>query len=224
MSHEHEHWQAVYQSRGEQQTSWFRPHLDEPLRLIDGLDLARDTPIIDVGAGRSTLVDDLLARGFGDISVLDLSDAALQDTRARVGDNLAVRWLTTDILGANLPVGHYGLWHDRAAFHFLTWPEHRERYLAQAARSIGAGGYLILSTFAIDGPEKCSGLPVCRYDAASLAAVFAGAFEAVADSRETHNTPFATEQPFTCLLLRRTIADAATDSNQSHLRAGHATD
>jgi SAM-dependent methyltransferase len=164
-----------------------------------------------------------LARGFRDISVLDLSDAALHEARTRVGDRPGVRWLAADVLAANLPSDHYGLWHDRAVFHFLTWPEHRERYVAQAARSVREGGFLILSTFAPDGPEQCSGLPVCRYDAASLAALFAGAFERIGDSRETHQTPFATEQPFTYLLLRRTGARAAP-SSQSHPRAGHATD
>ena len=204
MTNTHDHWQTVYQTRAEQQTSWFRPHLDESLRLIDGLGVATDTPIIDVGAGRSTLVDDLLARGFSDISVLDISDAALKDAKTRVGDAAsAVHWIAADLLSANLPADHYGLWHDRAVFHFLTDPADQARYVALATRCVREGGTLILATFAPDGPEKCSGLPVCRYDAAALAAHFANGFTCVADSRETHLTPFATEQRFTYLVLRR---------------------
>jgi len=203
MTSTHDHWQTVYQSRDEQQTSWFRPHLEESLRLIEQLALTVDSPVIDIGAGRSTLVDDLLARGFADISVLDLSDAALQEARSRVGETASVRWLAADVLAANLPVSHYRLWHDRAVFHFLTWPEDRARYLAQARRSVREGGFVILATFAPDGPDKCSGLPVCRYDADALAAEFADGFTRIADSLETHHTPFATEQNFTYLVLRR---------------------
>ena len=225
MTIRHDHWQTVYQTRDEQQTSWFRPHLEQSLRLIDTLALAADTPIIDVGAGRSTLVDDLLARGFSDLSVLDLSDAALQEAKARVGDAVAVNWIAADVLGANLPTGHYGLWHDRAVFHFLTSPEDQVRYVAQATRSLREGGMLIVATFAPDGPEKCSGLPVCRYDAATLAALFAGGFTRVSDSRETHRTPFATEQNFTSLVLRRVASGERSPSPKpTDPRAGHATD
>jgi SAM-dependent methyltransferase len=208
MSSTLEHWQSVYQTKGEQQTSWFRPHLDESLRLIDGLGLAPETPIIDIGAGRSTLVDDLLARGFSDISVLDISAAALQASQARLGAAAAaMNWIATDVLDAPLPSAHYGLWHDRAVFHFLTDPAERVRYVALAARSVRAGGCLVLAAFALDGPEKCSGLPVSRYDAGALAAQFADFFMAVTDSREKHQTPFATEQPFTYLVLRRHATD-----------------
>jgi SAM-dependent methyltransferase len=204
----HEHWQTVYRTKPEQQTSWFSPHLDESLRLIDGLELARDMPVIDVGAGRSTLVDDLLGRGFSDISVLDVSDAALQLAKERVGDAAgSIHWIASDVLDADLPTAHYGLWHDRAVFHFLVDPEDQARYVALAARCVREGGFLVLATFAPDGPEKCSGLPVRRYDADSLAACFGDGFTRVANSHEIHHTPFATEQSFTYLMLRRHATD-----------------
>ena len=210
MSSKHGHWQSVYQNRGEQQTSWFRPHLDQSLRLIDSLALATETPVIDVGAGRSTLVDDLLARGFTDLSALDVSEAALHKSRQRIGAGGGVHWMVDDVLQAALPAARYGLWHDRAVFHFLTAAEDRARYVAQAHRSLREAGLLIVATFAADGPEKCSGLPVCRYDAASLAECFAHGFTALADHREVHRTPFATEQEFTYLLLRRNAHAALT--------------
>ena len=202
-----QHWQAVYQGKGEAQTSWFRPHLDESLRLIDKLALAPATPIIDAGGGRSTLVDDLLARGFHDLTVLDLSIAALQASRQRLGDRGdSITWITGDVTATALPEGRFGLWHDRAVFHFLTDAEDRRRYIAQAAGAIRPGGHAIVATFAVDGPEKCSGLPVCRYDDASLAAQFADGFEVVGSSRELHRTPFATDQAFTYVVLRRRVS------------------
>jgi SAM-dependent methyltransferase len=199
-----EHWQTVYQNKGESQTSWFRPHLDESLRLIDALALAPGTPIIDVGGGRSTLVDDLLARGFRDLTVLDLSPAALEASRVRLDANGdSVTWLAGDITATALPEARFGLWHDRAVFHFLTDEADRRRYVAQAARAIRPGGYAIIATFAADGPEKCSGLPVCRYDATQLAAEFASGFTCVDSSREVHRTPFETDQAFTYVVLCR---------------------
>ena len=199
-----EHWESVYTTKPEHQTSWFRPHLDESLRLIDSLDLPSGTPIIDIGGGRATLVDDLLSRGFTDVTVLDLSQAALDETARRLGAiGKGVHWLSADITGIELPQAHYELWHDRAVFHFLTEPSDRARYVANAARALQPGGYAIIATFAEDGPERCSGLPVRRYDAATLVSEFEPAFERIADSRERHPTPFGSEQPFTYVVLRR---------------------
>ena len=199
------HWQSVYGSKGEAKTSWFRPHLDQSLRLLDTLALPAGAAIIDVGAGRSTLVDDLLARGFRAITALDISTEALAQSRQRLGEAAAtVRWVAADVLDAELPPAAYDLWHDRAVFHFLTAAQDQARYAARAARSVRPGGHLLLATFAPDGPEKCSGLPVCRYDPTTLASRFAPAFVPVANAREAHRTPFATTQPFTYLLLRRT--------------------
>jgi SAM-dependent methyltransferase len=211
MSTPGDHWRQVYGSKAEAQTSWFRPHLEESLRLIDALRLPPEAPVVDVGAGRSTLVDDLLARGFIDVSALDISADALAQSRARLGNAARkVRWLEGDVLEAHLPPARFDLWHDRAVFHFLTEAAERDRYLAQCARSLRMGGFALVATFAADGPDTCSGLPVCRYDAAALAAEFGPRFETLAHSREQHRTPFDTTQSFTYLLLRRIDPEANT--------------
>jgi len=200
-----QYWQTIYANKGDIQTSWYRPHLETSLRLIDGRRLPANAAIIDVGAGRSTLVDDLIARGFRDLTALDVAPAALTQARRRLGvAGDIVRWITGDVLSAELPGSRYDLWHDRAAFHFLTKPAQQERYAAVAARSVREGGYLLVATLARDGPGRCSSLPVGRYDAANLAARFAPAFVPVSDAREEHRTPADAIQPFTYLLLRRT--------------------
>jgi SAM-dependent methyltransferase len=198
------HWQDIYARQDEMQTSWYRPHLDTSLRLIDGLKLPADAAFIDVGAGRATLVDDLLARGFRDVAALDVSAAALAQSRRRMGPSGdLVRWMNHDLFEAKLPADRYDLWHDRAVFHFLVNEKDQASYAELAARSIRGGGHLLIATFAPDGPERCSNMKVCRYDAASLAARFAPDFELVAEAREDHRTPMGTVQPFTYLLLRR---------------------
>jgi SAM-dependent methyltransferase len=208
MNSTRDHWQAIYATKAEQQTSWYRPHLDASLALIDGLDLDLAGPVIDVGGGRASLVGDLLQRGYHDLTVLDLSDAALGQSRQCLGPSGGqVRWIAGDILDTSLEAAHYALWHDRAVFHFLIDADLRRRYAAQAARAIRPRGWLLLATFAPDGPGKCSDLPVQRYDAAALAAEFRDDFEAVADLGEMHETPFGTRQPFTYLLMRR-LGDA----------------
>ena len=199
-----DHWQAIYRDKSEAQTSWFRAHLDESLRLIDELHLPAATPLIDVGGGRSTLVDDLLARGFTNVTVLDIAASALAVMRERLGvDAARAHWHVADITEAALPAAHFGLWHDRAVFHFLVDEAARKRYVAQAAASVRAGGHAILATFATDGPDRCSSLPVRRYDADALAAEFQPAFERLAVAREEHRTPWGATQPFTYVVLRR---------------------
>jgi len=199
-----EHWQTVYRDKGEAQTSWFRAHLDESLRLIDALALAASTPIIDVGAGRSTLVDDLLARGFSQITALDIAEPALAAARARLGEQAArVHWLVTDVLEAEFAPAQFGLWHDRAVFHFLVDAGARQSYVEQCARAVRGGGYAIVATFAADGPQRCSALPVQRYDADALAAAFAPHFALRDRSAETHRTPWDAAQAFTYVVLQR---------------------
>jgi SAM-dependent methyltransferase len=198
------HWQQVYGSKAEAQTTWFRPPLAESLRLIAALRLPPESPLLAVGAGRSTLVDDLLARGFIDVTALDISDAALAQAQARLGNTgRRVRWIAGDVLDAQLPPARFDVWHDRAVFHFLTEAADRARYVSLCERSLRVGGFVLVATFAADGPEQCSGLPVRRYDAAALAAEFGPGFERLTDSREQHRTPFDTTQNFTYLLLRR---------------------
>ncbi len=199
-----DHWQAIYRDKSEAQTSWFRAHLDESLRLIDELHLPAATPLIDVGGGRSTLADDLLARGFVDVTVLDIAESALAAMRERLGADAArLHWLVADITEAALPAARYGLWHDRAVFHFLVDEVARKRYVARAAASVRVGGHAIIATFAADGPERCSSLRVRRYDADALAAEFQPAFDCVAVAREEHRTPWGDTQPFTYVVLRR---------------------
>lgn len=206
------HWQEVYASKAPEQTSWYRPHLDLSLELVDGLGLAPLAPVIDVGGGRSSLVDDLLERGYRDLTVLDLSQEALAQSQHRLGSRAgAVRWIAGDALEAPLPAAHYALWHDRAVFHFFTDPASQDRYVRRVRESLRPGGFALVATFAADGPERCSGLPVCRYDADALAQRFGAGFERVDARRELHRTPFDSTQPFTYLLLRRT--DDAAGAN-----------
>lgn len=198
------HWDTVYAEKHAGQTSWFRPRLDESLRLIDALDVPRDQPVIDVGGGRATLVDDLLARDFADVSVLDLSAVAMAEAQQRLGA-LAhpVHWIVGDVTHHEFPASHYALWHDRAVFHFLTDAGEQSRYVASITRAMKPGGYAVIGTFAADGPERCSGLPVARYDAASLAALFEPAFTLITHSRDVHHTPSGNEQAFTYVVLQR---------------------
>ncbi|HET7845213.1 MAG TPA: class I SAM-dependent methyltransferase [Xanthomonadales bacterium] len=198
------HWENVYRTRGEQQVSWYRPRLDTSLELIDELALGADDAVIDVGSGRSTLVDEWLARGLRDVTALDLSGAALAESRARLGARgEGVRWVAGDVLAAELPSAHYALWHDRAVFHFLVDAADRAHYIERAARAVRPGGYVVVATFALDGPERCSGLEVCRYDAVMLARHFAQWFALDFDTREEHRTPSGSVQKFTYAVLQR---------------------
>jgi SAM-dependent methyltransferase len=207
-----QHWQEIYATSDESQTSWFRPHLDTSLRLIDSLGLPASRAIIDVGAGRSTLVEDLIARGFREVTALDISPAALSQSRRRMGlGGDLVRWINADILTASLPSTRFDLWHDRAVFHFLIDEAEQARYAALAARVVRDGGHLLVASFAPDGPKWCSGLPVCRYDAAGLAARFPD-FSLVADAREEHRTPGGSTQPFTYVLLRKNDAEPEAET------------
>jgi SAM-dependent methyltransferase len=198
------HWDAVYREKAESGTSWYRPKLDASLRLVTDAGLDPEAPAIDVGAGRSTFVDHLLDHGVRDVTAVDLSAEALKQLRGRLGARGdAVTWRVGDIAALPLPAAYFGLWHDRAVFHFLVDADARARYVAQAAAAIRPGGHLLVATFAPHGPERCSGLPVRRYDADALAAEFAGAFDVVSRVAEDHITPFGKIQPFTYVLLRR---------------------
>lgn len=201
----HAHWDHIYRTRSADAVSWYAPHLQTSLDLIDGLALAPAAAILDVGGGASTLVDDLLARGFTNLTVLDLAPAALDVSRVRLGPaGDKVRWLAGDITVIDLDPERCDLWHDRAVFHFLTHPEERAAYARQLARALRPGGHAIVSTFGSDGPTRCSGLEVVRYDAPALQAALtaeAGSRLRLLDSRVTqHATPFETTQQFlTCL-------------------------
>lgn len=208
MSASAEHWQAVYRDRPAGRTSWYRPHLELSLRLVDRLALPADAAVIDVGAGRSTLVDDLLERGFTDLTVLDLAPAALAESRSRLGAaGAGVSWLVGDVTRLDLPAARFALWHDRAVFHFMVEQHDRDAYVRAAAHAVAPGGHAIVAVFASDGPERCSGLPVRRHDAADLAAAFAPAFALLDSAREIHPTPSGVGQAFTYVLLKRRDPD-----------------
>jgi len=198
------HWQQVYTSKAATEVSWFQAHAENPLRLIRESGIARTDAIIDIGGGASTLVDDLLVDGYRRISVLDLSAAALFVAQNRLGDRAdEVSWIEADITRSELPANGFDLWHDRAAFHFLIEDEDRRRYVSTVLHAVKPGGHVIIATFAEDGPLKCSGLPVKRYDAAQLQAEFGEAFMLMQHGRESHRTPFDTIQQFTWCYFRK---------------------
>ena len=197
-----DHWNRVYTTRAVDAVSWYQARPKISLELIAAADLPVDAPIIDIGGGASVLVDCLLAQGRSALSVLDVSAAALANSRARLGANAAkVQWIEADVREFE-PPQRYALWHDRAVFHFLTDPADRERYMAAMRRSLKPRAHVVVATFALDGPARCSGLDVARYDAATLHAQFGDDFEPLDSRRETHITPAGAEQRFTWIHLR----------------------
>jgi SAM-dependent methyltransferase len=199
-----QHWQKVYQTKAPDAVSWYRPHLEVSIELLERAGLASDSRLIDVGGGASTLVDDLLARGLRHVTVLDVSAEALAIARRRLGARESeVTWLAADVLEAGLEPGGFDLWHDRAVFHFLTDSVDAMRYAAQAAAAVRGGGHAVIGGFAPDGPEKCSGLPVARRSAEDIAAILGPAFRLVEKRAQQHVTPAGAVQSFNYALLRR---------------------
>jgi 2-polyprenyl-3-methyl-5-hydroxy-6-metoxy-1,4-benzoquinol methylase len=191
------HWEHIYETKAPTQVSWYQEHARFSLQYIRKTGIQKTDAIIDVGGGASTLVDDLVADGYQQISVLDVSATALQLARRRLGTlAVGVNWIQADITQADLPERAYDLWHDRAVFHFLTQAMDRQRYIDTVRHAVRVGGHIILATFAPDGPEHCSGLDVVRYSPESLHHEFGSDFEVVDSTRETHHTPFGTEQKF----------------------------
>lgn len=202
--HAKDHWEKVYSSKATNAVSWFQPHANYSLGLIKDTGVGCDVSIIDVGGGASILVDDLLANGFSNLTVLDLSVAALAAARKRLGSRASVvRWIESDITKADLPANQYDVWHDRAVFHFLTSPEDRAAYVEAVFRSVKPGGHVIVATFAEDGPAQCSGLPVMRYRADELHAEFGDSFSLLSHRKEAHHTPSGTVQQFVYCYCRR---------------------
>ncbi len=197
------HWDTVYQTKPADQVSWYRPHLERSLAFIERVAPERAAAIIDVGGGESTLVDDLVAAGYEDVTVLDIAPTAIAGARARLGDAAErVHWLAADITTVELPAERYDVWHDRAVFHFLTRPEDRAAYVRRALRAVRPRGYVVVATFGPEGPEKCSGLPVVRYDADHLHDEFGAAFRLVDSTVELHRTPSGATQQFTYCFCR----------------------
>lgn len=198
------HWSSVYQTKAPNQVSWYQEHPTLSLQFIEQTGLDHDAPIIDVGAGASTLVDHLVQVGYRNLSLLDISGEALYEAQVRLGvAAAALNWIEGDVTRVNLPKHHYAVWHDRAVFHFLTDPVARARYVEQVRHSVRPGGHVIVATFAPDGPEKCSGLEVARYDAVSLHGVFGSPFELVRSANEAHQTPWGSEQRFVYCYCRK---------------------
>ncbi len=197
-----QHWNSVYTGKSAEAVSWYQAHPQISLELIAAANPPAAAPIIDVGGGASSLVDCLLERGHTDVSVLDVSAAALATAQSRLGANAArVSWIETDIRRMQSD-RRYQLWHDRALFHFLATPADRAAYVATLRRSVDSGADIIVATFALDGPPRCSGLDVMRYDAPSLHAQFGDEFELMQSQAETHTTPRGVEQRFTWVRMR----------------------
>lgn len=199
-----DHWENVYSIKSSNTVSWFQEHAETSLALIYASKLAKSAAIIDIGGGASTLVDDLLNLGFQHLSVLDLSAVALATTKIRLGEKAkTINWIEADITQANLPPQAFDLWHDRAAFHFLTMDKQRHAYKKKLLHALKPKGRLIVSTFAEDGPMHCSGLPVRSYSAEQLFEEFSDDFDLLDLQKESHNTPFATTQNFVYCHLQR---------------------
>ena len=212
MTDRQQHWETVYRTKAPDAVSWYRPHLDTSLTLIERAAPDRGAAVLDVGGGASTLVDDLLARGYRDLSVLDISTEALNVARERLGEAAdKVTWLADDLLDAPLPQARYDLWHDRAVFHFLTEAGQRARYLRQLTRALKPAGHAVVATFGPQVPLKCSGLDTLRYDAQGLARVLGDGLALLDSTLEFHATPFGTTQQFLCALFRKTSSDTTGD-------------
>lgn len=201
------HWEKIYRSKGPEEVSWYRPHLEISLALIEEAAPDHGAQLIDIGGGESTLVDDLLARGYRNISVLDISTTALDVVRKRLGAKATdIEWLCGDVTTYPFTGYLYDLWHDRAVFHFLTDPKDRVAYVRQVARAVKPGGHVIVATFGPKGPTTCSGLDVVRYDADALHDEFGPGFQLVRHVTELHQTPGGAVQQFVYCYCNRSNA------------------
>ena len=190
------HWQNVYATKAEKEVSWFQENPAPSLELIAAAGLARDAAIIDVGGGASRLVDSLLEKGFRRIAILDLSANALEEAKKRLGRHAdGIDWIAADVTTWE-PSSTYELWHDRAAFHFLTEAADRIAYVIRLKKAVRAGGHVIIATFAPDGPEKCSGLPIVRHDPEGVASALGAEFDLVDSKGHDHVTPGGNTQRF----------------------------
>jgi SAM-dependent methyltransferase len=197
------HWDAVYERKGTAEVSWYESRPEKSLELIQSAGIARTDPIIDVGAGASFLVDELLAAGYGDLTVLDVSASALDKLRTRVGAAAYSVMLLHQDVTAFRPARQYALWHDRGVFHFLVQREDRERYVNALRQGVCPGGHVLMATFGPAGPERCSGLPTVRYDAQTLAAELGAEFRLAESSLVVHQTPSSARQQFLYCLFNR---------------------
>jgi SAM-dependent methyltransferase len=197
------HWQNVYTKKGENEVSWFQENPAPSLELIAQVGATSTSAIIDIGGGASRLVDNLVELDFENVTVLDLSEAALEAAKDRLGGRAArVQWIVADATVWE-PREAYDVWHDRAAFHFLTEERDRTAYIARLEGALKVGGHAIIATFALDGPERCSGLAVVRYDPASLGQTLGRTFQLVDTRQHAHATPSGSKQSFQFSVFRR---------------------
>ena len=205
------HWDSVYRSKDAAQVSWYQAEPQPSLDALDRFGARSDQSFIDIGGGASSLVDSLLGLGWIDLAVLDLARSALDVARDRIGDaSSKVDWICADVTDWR-PARRWDVWHDRAVFHFLTGVEQRRAYKQAVATGLSEGGLLLIATFALDGPDKCSGLPVQRYDAPDLQAELGAGFELLDTWREVHTTPWGSEQNFTWCAFRKRSQVAQDD-------------
>ncbi|MGD9944263.1 MAG: class I SAM-dependent methyltransferase [Burkholderiaceae bacterium] len=199
-----QHWERVYTTKESTRVSWFQEHARQSVELIRQTGASHEAAIIDVGGGASTLVDDLIDDGYSNLTVLDLSAAALSAARARLGaKGDRVSWQVGDVTQFEFPRHAYEVWHDRAVFHFLITQQARDAYVRAVLHAVRPGGNVIVATFAEDGPDQCSGLPVARYSPDALHAEFGAPFTLLRHTREEHHTPFGTVQQFVYCLCRK---------------------
>ncbi len=197
------HWEQVYGSKAPDAVSWYAPHLEESLAFVRRTGVALGASIVDAGGGESTLVDDLLDAGYGNVTVLDISGKALEVCRTRLGKRAdAVKWLVADVLAHDFAPQSVDVWHDRAVFHFLTDDVQRRAYVKQVLNALRPGGYAIVGTFGPEGPKQCSGLPVARYDADALHDEFGSSFHLVDSATNVHTTPWGASQQFVYCFCR----------------------
>ena len=197
------HWDTIFATKPSTKLGWFQPHLRNSLDLIEQAHLGATSPIIDIGSGDSTLVDDLIAHGYEDLTVLDISPSALAKAKSRLGPEARkVRWIEGDILEVALPQHRFDLWHDRALFHFLISEQDRTKYANRLLASLAPSGRVVLATFAPDGPTECSGLPARRYSPADMLKELGEGFQIEASSYEEHTMPSGARQKFAYTMLR----------------------
>ncbi len=201
--HHQDHWQRTYQTKSEHKLSWYQELPEPSFTLVTTVAASLSSPIIDIGGGTSHLVDHLVRRGYDGVTVLDLSPAALAQAQVRLGEKSGfVEWIAADILTWT-PSRLYEVWHDRATFHFMVSDADRSAYLTRLKQALVPGGHAIIGTFALDGPERCSGLPVMRYDPAGLASILGREFVPVSSQPHRHQTPWGGVQAFQFSVFKR---------------------
>lgn len=198
------HWEEIFSTKTVQEMSWTQECATQSLELIALAKIGSSSQIIDVGSGESVLIKELLGLGFRNLTVLDISEAAISKAKETFGTSeSSINWVVSDVLAANLKKEFFDLWHDRAVFHFLTEKKQRDLYVAKLEASLRPGGFAIIATFSLSGPEKCSGLPVLRYDAKSLQAELGHNFRLIKSTPESHSTPWGKEQNFLYCLFKK---------------------